>query len=163
MASGRHSAWLAAGLLCLAFAAGAKEAPPAAADPALEARVLAVAAELRCLVCQNQTIADSNSGLADDLRRQIREQLARGSSDEQVVAFMTERYGDFVRYRPAFKASTALLWIGPGLLLAGGLLILVNVLRSRARLAPEAYEADDESDPDLTPMPPHDRARSAST
>ena len=140
--------WLVACLLCLAFVASAKEAPLAAADPALEARMLAVAAELRCLVCQNQTIADSHSGLADDLRVQIREQLARGASNEQVVAYMTDRYGDFVRYRPAFKSTTALLWVAPGVLLAGGLLILAGVLRRRARLAPDAFEPDDESDPD---------------
>ena len=138
----------------MAFAAGAKEAPIAAADPGLEARMLAVAAELRCLVCQNQTIADSHSGLADDLRQQIREQLARGASNEQVMAYMTDRYGDFVRYRPAFKSTTALLWMGPGVLLAGGLLILAGVLRRRARLGPEAFEPDDESDPDrLEPLP----------
>ena len=144
----RAAPWLAAILLCAAFAAGAKEAAPAAADPALEARTLAVAAELRCLVCQNQTIADSNSGLADDLRRQIREQLARGASNEQVVAYMTDRYGDFVRYRPAFKSTTALLWVAPGVLLVGGLLILVGVLRRRAKLAPDAFEPDEDADPD---------------
>ena len=99
----------------LSFGAVAKEAAPAAADPVLEARVQRVTAELRCLVCQNQTIADSHSGLADDLRREVREQLQRGASDEQVVQFMTDRYGDFVRYRPAFKATTALLWAGPAL------------------------------------------------
>ena len=144
----RVAPWLAAVMLCAALGAGAKEAPLAAADPALEARMLAVAAELRCLVCQNQTIADSHSGLADDLRVQIREQLARGASNEQVVAYMTDRYGDFVRYRPAFKSTTALLWVAPGVLLAGGLLILVGVLRRRAKLAPDAFEPDDAADPD---------------
>ena len=135
-------------LLLVAFAsAAAKEAAPASADPALEARLLIVAAELRCLVCQNQTIADSNSGLADDLREQIREQLGRGASNEQVVQYMTERYGDFVRYRPPFNPATALLWLGPGLLLVAGLGTLALVLRRRARLAPDAFEAD-ESDPD---------------
>ena len=97
--------------------ASAKEAAPAADDPALEARMLRIAAELRCLVCQNQTIADSHSGLAEDLRREVREQLRRGASDEQVVQYMTDRYGDFVRYRPPFKASTAVLWVGPVVLL----------------------------------------------
>jgi cytochrome c-type biogenesis protein CcmH len=126
----------------------AKEAQPAAADPALEARMLRVAAELRCLVCQNQTIADSHAGLAEDLRREIREQLQRGSSDEQVVQYMTERYGDFIRYRPPLNSSTALLWIGPAVLLAGGLLVLALVLRRRAKLAPERFEpdVDDEAD-----------------
>ena len=131
--------------LALACSASlAKEAPPAVADPALEARMLAITAELRCLVCQNQTIADSHSGLAEDLRREVREQLRRGASDEQVVQFMTERYGDFVRYRPPFKATTALLWIGPAVLLVGGLLTLVTVLRRRARLDPDRFETDGE-------------------
>ena len=109
--------------------------------------MMVMAAELRCLVCQNQTIADSNSGLADDLRQQIREQLGRGASNEQVVEYMTERYGDFVRYRPPFNPATALLWLGPGLLLLAGLGTLALVLRRRARLAPDAFEAD-ELDPD---------------
>ena len=133
--------WLLLLLACSAVAA--KEAAPAAADPVLEARVLRVTAELRCLVCQNQTIADSHSGLADDLRREVREQLRSGASDEQVVQFMTDRYGDFVRYRPAFKASTVLLWAGPALLLAIGLGALVIVLRRRMKLAPEQFEADE--------------------
>ena len=143
--------------LCLAFVLAAvftlplaaKEAVPAVADPALEARVQRVAAELRCLVCQNQTIADSTSDLASDLRREVREQLRRGVSDEQVVQYMTDRYGDFVRYRPPFKASTVLLWIGPALLLAVGLGALALVLRRRSKLAPEAFEADEDDVLDL--------------
>jgi cytochrome c-type biogenesis protein CcmH len=134
--------WLLLLLLCTG--AVAKEATPVAADPALEARVVAITAELRCLVCQNQTIADSTSGLADDLRNQVREQLKNGASDAQVLAFMTDRYGDFVLYRPPFKASTALLWIGPTALLVIGLGALVLVLRRRARLAPDRFEPDDE-------------------
>ena len=129
----------------------AKEALPAAADPALEARVQAVAAELRCLVCQNQTIADSTSDLANDLRREVREQLQRGVSDEQVVQYMTDRYGDFVRYRPPFKANTALLWLGPAALLVVGLAALAMVLRRRAKLGPEAFEADEDASPDDPP------------
>jgi len=128
--------------------AQAKEAAPAAADPVLEARVQRVAAELRCLVCQNQTIADSTSDLANDLRREVREQLKRGVSDEQVVQYMTDRYGDFVRYRPPFKASTALLWLGPAALLVLGLVVLVTVLRRRAKLGPEAFEPDEDDVPD---------------
>ncbi len=131
----------------------AKPAAPAADDPVLEARMLAVAAELRCLVCQNQTIADSNSGLADDLRRQIREELARGASNEQVVQYMTDRYGDFVRYRPPFKPMTALLWLGPGILLVGGLAILTLVLRRRSRLSPDAFEPDAGDPDDLDALP----------
>ena len=126
----------------------AKEAEPAAADPALEARMLHVAAELRCLVCQNQTIADSHADLAVDLRREIREQLQRGASDEQVVQYMTDRYGDFIRYRPPLKGSTALLWIGPGVLLVGGLGVLALVLRRRAKLAPDRFEPDLDDDAD---------------
>jgi cytochrome c-type biogenesis protein CcmH len=124
----------------------AKEAVPVATDPVLEARLIRITAELRCLVCQNQTIADSHSGLAEDLRREVREQLKKGASDEQVVQFMTDRYGDFVRYRPPFKAATALLWIGPAALLVIGLGGLAIVLRRRAKLAPERFEADSGDD-----------------
>jgi cytochrome c-type biogenesis protein CcmH len=127
-----------------------KEAAPVAADPVLEARVTAIAAELRCLVCQNQTIADSTSDLADDLRKQVREQLRQGASNAQVLTFMTERYGDFVLYRPPFKASTVLLWLGPAALLVLGLGALVLVLRRRARLAPDRFEADIDDD-DVAP------------
>jgi len=140
--------WWFAGVLCLAATAGAKDAAPAAADPALEARMLQIAAELRCLVCQNQTIADSHAGLAEDLRRDIREQLASGASNEQVVQYMTDRYGDFIRYRPPLKGSTAALWVGPAVLLAGGLLVLVLVLRRRARLQPDRFEPDEGDDRD---------------
>jgi cytochrome c-type biogenesis protein CcmH len=103
---------------------GQETARPAADDPALEKRVLGIASELRCLVCQNQTLADSNAPLALDLRNEVREQLKSGKSERDVVDFMVARYGDFVRYRPALKASTVLLWAGPFLLLALGLLLL---------------------------------------
>jgi cytochrome c-type biogenesis protein CcmH len=139
-------AWLVVGALLLAALACAKEAAPAADDPALEARMLRVAAELRCLVCQNQTIADSHAGLAEDLRRDIREQLARGATDEQVVQYMTDRYGDFIRYRPPLRGSTALLWLGPGVLLVVGLAVLVLVLRRRSRLQPDRFEPDEGDD-----------------
>jgi cytochrome c-type biogenesis protein CcmH len=142
-----RTALLALLLAGAAVLAPAREAAPTSDDPALEARVMAVAAELRCLVCQNQTIADSHSGLAEDLRREVREQLRRGASDEQVLQFMTERYGDFVRYRPAFKGLTMLLWLGPALLLAGGLAALGLVLRRRLRLPPEQFEPDTDDDP----------------
>jgi cytochrome c-type biogenesis protein CcmH len=135
-------------LLCVCTGALAKEAAPLAADPALEARVLNITAELRCLVCQNQTIADSHSGLAEDLRNQVREQLRTGASDKQVVQFMTDRYGDFVLYRPPFKASTALLWIGPMALLVIGLGALVLVLRRRSKLAADRFEPDDDDGAD---------------
>jgi cytochrome c-type biogenesis protein CcmH len=133
-------------LLLLCTSALAKEAAPVAADPALEARVVAITAELRCLVCQNQTIADSSSGLADDLRNQVREQLRKGASDEQVVQFMTERYGDFVLYRPPLKASTVLLWAGPALFLVVGVGTLALVLRRRSKLAADRFEPEEVDD-----------------
>ena len=132
-------------LLVIALAAcavQAREAAPAAADPELEARMLRIASELRCLVCQNQTIADSHAGLAEDLREQVREQLRRGQSEAEVVAFMTARYGDFVLYRPPLKASTVLLWTGPPLLLLAGVAGLLTLLRRRSRLPDDAYEPD---------------------
>ena len=124
-------------------AALAAEAPPVAADPALEARVMAIAAELRCLVCQNQTIADSSAGLAVDLRNQVRDMLRQGKDRAQIVSYMTDRYGDFVLYRPPLKESTALLWFGPAALLLGGLAVLVLILRRRNRLAPDAFEPEE--------------------
>ena len=127
-------------VLMLAFAlpAGAKEAQTLATNPEIEARVMAIAVELRCLVCQNQTIADSHADLAVDLRRQIREMLERGQSDDQVRAYMTERYGDFVLYKPPFKPTTALLWAGPGVLLVAALSTLFLILRRRQRLSAAA-------------------------
>ncbi len=90
-----------------------------------------LAQELRCLVCQNQTIADSQAPLAIELKNQVREQLAEGRSDQQVIAFMVQRYGDFVLYRPPVKASTWLLWFGPFLLLLWGLLTLILKLHHK--------------------------------
>ena len=115
----------------LAHATWAGEAAPAAADPALEARVMAVATELRCLVCQNQTLADSNAPLAVDLRDQIREQMQQGASERDIVDYMVARYGDFVRYRPPLKATTVLLWAGPALLMLAGFAALYYRLRRR--------------------------------
>ena len=122
----------------------AKEAVPEASDPALEARMVRITSELRCLVCQNQTIADSHADLAVDLRKQVREQLAAGRSDTEIIDYMTARYGDFVLYRPPFKGTTLLLWLGPAAMLGGGVLVLALVLRRRSRLAPDAFEADDD-------------------
>ena len=129
------------------------DAPAAAANPVLEARMMVLAAELRCLVCQNQSIADSHAGLAVDLRQQIRELLAKGQSEQQIRGYMTERYGDFVLYRPPLKASTALLWGGPVLLMAGALGTLCVVLRRRQRLGADAFDPDplDDDTPDGTP------------
>ena len=103
----------------------------AAQNPVLDKRVAALAEELRCLVCQNQTLAESNAPLAVDLRNQIREQLAKGASEGEVRNFMVERYGDFVLYKPPFKASTAALWVGPLLLLAIGIWLLRRLARRR--------------------------------
>jgi cytochrome c-type biogenesis protein CcmH len=134
-------------LLALAAAlAGAKEALPEAADPALEARMTRITAELRCLVCQNQTIADSNAGLAVDLRRETRAMLRQGKSDAEIIAYMTARYGDFVLYRPPLKSTTALLWFGPAAMLLLGGTVLILVLRRRTRLAAEAFEPDEDEE-----------------
>ena len=119
---------LALASLLLIGTAALAQAP---ADPALERRVLALSSELRCLVCQNQTIADSNAGLAVDLRNQVREKMQQGMSDGEIIDFMTARYGDFVRYRPPFKASTLLLWLGPLLLLLAGFATLFFKLSRR--------------------------------
>ncbi len=141
--------WLASGLLITTLLGGqawAKEAELLADNPAQEARMMAIASELRCLVCQNQTVADSHAGLAVDLRQEIREMLAKGQTDQQVRDYMTERYGSFILYRPPVERSTALLWFGPGVLAAGGLLGLWLLLRNRARMQPEAFDPDEPDD-----------------
>jgi len=135
--------WLCLLLLVAGGWALAGEAPPAAEDPQIEARMLKITSELRCLVCQNQTVADSNAGLADDLRREVRTMIQKGASDEEIKRFMTDRYGDFVLYRPPLKTATALLWVGPGVLLVGGLAVLAIVLRRRSRLAADRFEPDE--------------------
>ncbi len=124
------AAWL---LAWAAGAAGASEAVPLAADPVLEAHVMRIAQELRCPVCQNETVAASQSALAVDLRRQIGRQIEEGRSQQQILDFMVERYGEFVRYRPALNAVTAVLWLGPFALLCGVLALLPRILRRRAR------------------------------
>jgi cytochrome c-type biogenesis protein CcmH len=124
-------------LSCLAFTAGAKEAQPDAADPQLEKRVMKLSQELRCLVCQNETLADSRADLAEDLRSKIREQMKAGKSDKEIVAFLTDRYGDFVLYRPPVKPTTYLLWFGPFVLLIAGLALLFHYLKQRRELISE--------------------------
>jgi cytochrome c-type biogenesis protein CcmH len=109
------------------------EAQPASADPALEKRLTNLASELRCLVCQNQSLADSHADLAVDLRNQVREQMKAGKSDDEIRDWLTARYGDFVLYRPPLKPRTVLLWLGPFLLLAAGVAGLILYLRRRAR------------------------------
>ncbi|WP_029143628.1 cytochrome c-type biogenesis protein [Methyloversatilis discipulorum] len=113
----------------------AEEAKPLADDPAVEARVQKLGEELRCLVCQNQNIADSHADLAMDLKKQLREQIAAGRSDGEIKDFMVERYGDFVLYRPPLKATTVLLWAGPFALLLIVIVLLLRRLRSRAERA----------------------------
>ena len=135
--------WMRLIAMLLALAAGLASA--AQGTPAeLELRVQKLSAQLRCLVCQNQTIADSNADLAVDLKRQVREMLARGASDREVIDFMTARYGDFVLYRPPVKGSTALLWYGPGALLVVAVGVFVVILRRRAKLPAERFEPDPE-------------------
>ena len=133
---------LASGSLFANPATAATEAQPAAKNPELEARMMVVANELRCLVCQNQTIADSHAELAVDLRQQIRDMLAKGMSEDQIRTYMTDRYGDFVLYKPPFKAATALLWVGPAVLMVVALGTLVVVLRRRQRLSADAFDPD---------------------
>ena len=134
-------------LLVLALAplvAFAKDAVPTEQDPVAAKRAVALSEQLRCLVCQNQSIAESNAELALDLRRQIHEQIAAGKSDSEIVDFMVQRYGDFVLYRPPFKASTALLWLGPAALLLLGLWTLRRALRQRQRATEDRPLSADE-------------------
>ena len=130
--------WLSAALLSWASLVSAREAPPTASDPVLEARVMVIAEELRCLVCQNETIAASHADLAVDLRAQIRSKLGQGQSSQQILDFMVERYGDFVLYRPPLKPSTLLLWLGPfALLVLAAVVLALNVRRHRRALVAE--------------------------
>ena len=127
-------------ILLLMFSAlcAAREAPSAAGDPVLEKRVVKLTSELRCLVCQNQSLADSHADLAIDLKNQVRSQMQAGKSDAEIRDYMVARYGDFVLYDPPFKPSTLLLWAGPFVLLLIGLLGLAAYLRSRRRRLPDA-------------------------
>ena len=113
-------------------------------DASLERRAAALERELRCLVCQNQTLADSNAPLAIDLRNQVREQLVAGKSEREVLDYLVERYGDFVRYRPPLKASTVLLWAGPFVFLVGGFYLLARNLRRRRVPEPQLTSAERE-------------------
>jgi cytochrome c-type biogenesis protein CcmH len=131
---------LAALLLAFAMAAFGQASEIAKADPAVEERLKKLAEELRCHDCQNKTIADSNAPLALDLRNQIRVQIAQGRSDAEIRDYMVARYGDFVLYRPPFKASTAVLWLGPFLLVLVGIGLLVRLVRGR-RTQPAADAA----------------------
>jgi cytochrome c-type biogenesis protein CcmH len=123
------------GLILLLFAnwSLAEEAPLLAKDPGLEERVKAISLELRCLVCQNQTIADSNAGLAVDLKNQVRDMLRQGMDERQIKEFMVERYGDFVLYDPPIKGTTMVLWAGPLLMLFIAFWFAVKVVRRRSK------------------------------
>lgn len=118
-------------LFVLSVLAHAGEALPNAEDPVIEQRLVKMAEDLRCLVCQNESLAGSHAELAQDLRREIREQMKAGKSDEEVIAYLTERYGDFVLYRPPLKPVTYLLWFGPLLFLAIGATIWYLTLKKR--------------------------------
>lgn len=115
----------------------AKEAQPSAADPALEERVLKLSKELRCLVCQNETLADSRADLAVDLRDQIREQMRAGKSDKEIIGYLTQRYGKFILYNPPIDPTTYLLWFGPFVLLLAGMAVLFRYLKQRRELIVE--------------------------
>jgi len=127
------------------FAAAADTARPASDDPALDKRVMDLATELRCLVCQNQSLAESHADLAIDLKNQVRAMMQEGRSNAEIKTFLTERYGDFVLYRPPVKATTWLLWLGPFVLLAASVAVLFGYIRRRqaamgaasAQLSPE--------------------------
>jgi len=126
--------WLTLVLLALsAVSLQAREAAPLAQDEATEKRLVAISTELRCLVCQNESLSGSHAELANDLRREIRTLIQQGKSDAEIMDFMVSRYGDFVRYRPPLKGTTLLLWFGPGLLLVGGLGALLIYLRRRSK------------------------------
>jgi cytochrome c-type biogenesis protein CcmH len=126
--------WILALFMSLAaFASIAREATPLAEDPVVEQRLIAISEEMRCLVCQNESLAGSRAELAQDLRRELRDLIRQGRSDEEIKAFMVSRYGDFVLYRPPVKPTTWLLWAGPFALMLGALAGFIVYVRRRAR------------------------------
>jgi len=132
------AAWLLAFALlaapaCARAQAAGDSAPLEFRDAAEEARFHALTAELRCVMCQNQSLADSNAQIAHDLRREVLVLMRDGRSDDEIVAFLVQRYGEFVRYKPAMEPATWLLWFGPALLLAGGGFVVYRILRRRGR------------------------------
>jgi cytochrome c-type biogenesis protein CcmH len=106
-------------------------------DPQIEARMKALTEQLRCLVCQNETLAESRADLAEDLRREIRKEIKAGKSDREIIAFLTQRYGDFILYNPPVKATTYLLWFGPFVILLVGIAMLYRYLRHRKKMIPD--------------------------
>lgn len=130
--------------LIQSFSAIGQEAKPLQDNSAVEAQVQRLATELRCLVCQNQTLADSHAELAQDLVQEIREMAAKGMTDKEITDYLVARYGDFVRYRPPLKSSTVLLWLGPfALLIAGGLGLFIQ-LRRRQSMTVDAPLTEEE-------------------
>ncbi len=130
--------WLLVGMLsvAVAFAGGALalDANGQLEDPALQARFEDITKNLRCLVCQNESVADSNAQLAGDLRRQVREMLVAGKRDDEIFKFMTDRYGDFVRFKPPLEAKTLAIWGAPFIMIVVGAFIVVRVARQRANM-----------------------------
>lgn len=126
-------------LLLLLFlpAAVARDAQPLGDDPVVEERLTKLSKELRCLVCRNESLADSPAGLADDLRREIREQIKAGKSDQEIIAFLQARYGEYILYRPRVTPTTYLLWFGPFVLLLAGLAVLFYYIKQRRDSIPE--------------------------
>lgn len=137
-------AWMIVLALWLPFAAMAGEAKPVAEDPVLEQRMIKLSEDLRCLVCQNESLAGSRADLAQDLRQEIREQMRAGKSDEQVVDYLTERYGDFVLYKPPVKPLTWLLWFGPFALLIGAVGGLYAYIKRRGNRPVDAPLSEEE-------------------
>jgi cytochrome c-type biogenesis protein CcmH len=134
-------------LLLFAFTLGtaaAKEAAPMAEDPVVEQRLVAISDEMRCLVCQNESLSGSRAELAIDLRRELRTLIRAGKSDEQIREFMVSRYGDFVLYRPRVKPETWLLWAGPFILMISAVIVLVVYLRRRNRAIGNLQLSDEE-------------------
>jgi cytochrome c-type biogenesis protein CcmH len=131
--------------LAVAGAAGwAREAPPLADDPVVEQRLIAISEEMRCLVCQNESLAGSRAELAQDLRRELRELIRAGRTDAEIKDFMVSRYGDFVLYRPPVKPITWLLWAGPFLLMVVAVVVLLVYLRRRDRALGRDVLTDEE-------------------
>lgn len=136
---------LIAALCCLPLLGQAKEAEYANGDPLINQRVMDVSAELRCLVCQGQSLADSHSEFAVDMRNQIQEMMEDGRSNREVINFLVERYGETIRYRPSLNATTMLLWFGPALLLLTGIGVLYfNVLRRKKQIKDQPLSVEDQ-------------------
>jgi cytochrome c-type biogenesis protein CcmH len=132
-------------LICIFSLGHAEEATPLAEDPVVEQRLISISEEMRCLVCQNESLSGSRSELAQDLRREIRDLIKQGKTDAEIRAFMVDRYGDFVLYRPPVKPITWLLWIGPFVLMLAGIVALLMYLRRRNGQVASSGLSDDEN------------------